>query len=473
MLSEESDHLECLRESAQPRLSAARLLALLRERTGFNGVQTKKKGKKSTINDTKSKKRTHGGDGDGKNTRKRLKISQEDAISLSDTDEERLFHAFQRVFRIRYTTSSTGRAPPVDDAVAEQLGWPRDEKALQDWLAAYASTVDDPKTIDLGLVSVDSFSYAPIHVRTIDDNSQTLLILPRLRPSAFNYSDYDFGQQRNPIRDPLQAFQVLAKNGRARISARLFLVESFQQDELPFALRLQVDCSFVCPKIFEPVTAEVVDQVVASRKFASENARVFEIQEAQRRLVLHLFPPQTLIPSSYHGSTDIPFLFSILRPAPALPSPEAYNALQPDTLLPTLLPFQRRSVAWMLEREGNVVTASGAIVPQSELSLDEQPLPLFWDRFPVSVEETWYINRLRGLISATRPTGEDDDLNEDALGGIVAEEPGLGKTLECISTVIMNPAPPSRTPLNKRWDAEAKIDIKEVKVSICAPLLRA
>ena len=59
--------------------------------------------------------------------------------------------------------------------------------------------------------------------------------------------------------------------------------------------------------------------------------------------------------------------------------------------------------------------------------------------------------------------GEDDELDEDASGGIVAEEPGLGKTLECISTVIMNPAP-HRSPVNKRWDAAAKIDVREIKV---------
>ncbi|KAI0702634.1 SNF2 family N-terminal domain-containing protein [Earliella scabrosa] len=461
MFSEESDHLESLREHLQPRLSVARLLACLKARTGFDEkTQLKSKSKKGKA--LASKKRGHSSDEeDGR--RKRARVSYEDAISLSDTDEERLFHAYRRVFRIRYTTATDGRSC-VDDAQAEQLGWPRDEKALQDWLAAYAPTADDPQSIDLGLVSVDSFSYAPIHVRTVDDDAQILLTLPRLHP-AFNLYDYDFNQQRSPVHDPLQAFQVLANNGRARIHARLFVVKSFAQDELPFALRLQIDCSFVCPKIFEPVSAEVVDQVVASRKFASENARVFDVQEAQRRLVLHLFPPQTLRPSSYHGNTDIPFLFSILQPAPALPSAAALDALQPESLLPTLLPFQRRSVAWMLGREGKAVTASGAIVDKAELQEDERPLPLFWDRFPVSTEETWYVNRLRGLISAKRPTGEDDELDEDASGGIVAEEPGLGKTLECISTIIMNPAP-HRSPVNKRWDAAAKIDVREIKTTL-------
>lgn len=448
MFSEESDHLESLRAHFQPKLSTANLLSILRAKTGFDPA-SKQKARASKGAKKLEKKRTRDED-EASNTRKRAKISLEDAISISDTDEEHLFHVYRRTFRIRYTTSLEEH---VDDAVVEELGWAEDEKALQDWLAAYAPTAEDSHTIDIGLVTLDSSAYAPIYVRDPDNELNILLTLPRLR-STFNLEDYDLTRRNIPLHDPLQAFQALAKCGRASISARLFLVESFGQNELPFSLHLQIDCSFVSPKIFEPVEA--------SGKSATAAGRAVNIEEAQRRLILQLFPPQAPSCSSYRGSTDIPFLFSILRPAPELPSPDAYDALQPESLLPTLLPFQRRTVGWMLAREGKVATASGAMAAKADMNIDEQPLPLFWERFPVSDEETWYVNRLRGLISPTHPTGEDYELDGDARGGIVAEEPGLGKTLECISTIMMNPGP-ERSPVNTHWDPEAKLDVKEIK----------
>ncbi|KAI0706718.1 SNF2 family N-terminal domain-containing protein [Cerioporus squamosus] len=469
MLAEESDHTECLRlrpewfsdnQEGQPRLSCAKILALLRERTGFDTASGKGKTTSAVTKQSKtsvaSNKRRHDSDSEG-GARKRVKVSVDDAISISDTEEERLFHAYQRVFRIRYTTATTGYPSCVSDEDAQALGWVEHENALREWLTAYAATVEDSHVVDMGLVSVDDFSWPPMYVRDRDDHSQIIGKLPDLR-HAFLLEDYDISQRGRPLHDPLQAFQILANGGRARMDVHLYLVLSTAQspDLMPFFLRVHVDCSFVCPKIFEPVAA-------ASK--ASENTRVAEVQEAQRRLFVHLFPPQSPVSDPFRGHTDIPFLFSILRPAPALPSPAAYDALQPEELQPTLLPFQRRTVAWMMEREGKIVTPNGDIIPVSDMDLASRPLPLFWDAFAVSTEETWYVNRLRGVITPSRPTGHDDEWDEDAPGGIVAEEPGLGKTLECISTIMMNPAP-DRSPVNKRWDPEAQIDVKEIKTTL-------
>ena len=47
---------------------------------------------------------------------------------------------------------------------------------------------------------------------------------------------------------------------------------------------------------------------------------------------------------------------------------------------------------------------------------------------------------------------------------ILAEEPGLGKTLECIALILLNPGV-GRNPSTYTWDAEAKIHVKNVKVS--------
>ncbi|TBU46840.1 SNF2 family N-terminal domain-containing protein [Dichomitus squalens] len=333
-----------------------------------------------------------------------------------------------------------------------------DEQALRDWVSAYAASESQTAVIDLGQVSLDLGSLQIVDPSTREDS--VILALPILRDS-FDPDDYDLSPRAGRFRNALYAFEALARDERARITSQLSLVlsQEHEPDEMPFFMRLQIDCSFVCPKIFEPVQP-------ASKQSWSE-ARALETQEAQRRLILQLFPPQTPVPKSYHGHTDIPFLFSILQPAPAL-SPEALDVLQPEALLPTLLPFQRRTVGWMIDREGKTITSSGEIVPTTQIDVDERPLPLFWHRYPISPDETWYIHRLRGIISPTRPTvGEDEDEDEalEALGGIVAEEPGLGKTLECISTIMMNPAE-GRSPVNKRWDPEAKIEVKEIKTTL-------
>ncbi|KAL1937944.1 hypothetical protein VTO73DRAFT_12694 [Trametes versicolor] len=119
----------------------------------------------------------------------------------------------------------------------------------------------------------------------------------------------------------------------------------------------------------------------------------------------------------------------------------------------------------MVGREGKTVTESGTTITKFDVESEARPLPLFWEAVHVSPEETWYVNRLRGVVSATHPSANDEELNEEALGGIVAEEPGLGKTLECITTIILNPAP-ERSPVNVRWDPEAKINVKEIKTTL-------
>ncbi|KAI0776695.1 SNF2 family N-terminal domain-containing protein [Trametes elegans] len=447
MIFEETQHVQSLRRkpyhgNTQPVL-LSRLLSILQDKLDSK-LDT------STIK-AHGKKRMLVSDQDI-GPRKRAKLSE-------DTEgEERLVLVYRRVFNIHYTTGHDDLNPTayVDDADAEERGWLKDERELQQWLSSHCSVGESASVnIPLGTSSMMDAR----HVCDPTDHSWEFLTLPRTRDVSFDYADHDF--RASEERSPLDAFQVLVGDNRARITAEPSFVPTkhapSQDGQLSFTLRVQVDCSYVCPKIFEPVQP--------SSKAHADAARASRIQEAQRRLFLLTFPPHTPPPENYRGTTDIPLLFSILGPAPPLPSTQAYDALQPEALLPTLLPFQRRSVAWMLGREGKQVTAYGAIVPKTEVDAKLHPLPLFWEEVTVSSGETWYVNRLRGVVLDTRPTLDDDELNEEALGGIVAEEPGLGKTLECISTIILNPAP-ERSPVNKRWDPEAKIDVREVKTTL-------
>ncbi|KAH9919617.1 SNF2 family N-terminal domain-containing protein [Fomitopsis serialis] len=149
-----------------------------------------------------------------------------------------------------------------------------------------------------------------------------------------------------------------------------------EDDMLPFTLRLEVEAALLYSKMLEPFPPFV--------------------EEAQRRVLLHYFP-YTTSPASFQGT--------------------------------------RRSVAWLLSREGKQVDTHG-------------------------IEETLYLNRVRGLLSREKPQND-----ADALGGILAEEPGLGKTLECITLILLNPSV-GRGPAKKRWDPEAKVYVKETKTTL-------
>ncbi|KAI0668956.1 SNF2 family N-terminal domain-containing protein [Trametes maxima] len=414
MILEETDHLENIRLKPrehlvtgheQPRLRLSRLLKLLQKGNDPDQYVGKGTGtdKKRLLDEPSERE-----------SRKRAKLSEDTYIDRVDEkgEAERLVQMYRRhdEYRTFY----------LDDDAAEKCGW---------WLSSHVPTGSDPFVVDLGTSSV---------------RAKVLLALPEM--------DYDLRSY---------AFRVLATSGRARLRAHTSLLvmpraASVPERELPFILRVQVDCSYVCPEIFKPISED---------KSQPDHAKASAIQDAQRRLLLFTCPSQRLLPEGYRGATDIPLLLSVLRPAPPVPSTHAHDAVQPEHLLPTLLPFQRRSVAWMLDREGKVVTTSGVVVPKSDADVLSRPLPLFWEEFQVSSEETWYVNRLRGIVSSTRPVPEDDELNEDALGGIVAEEPGLGKTLECISTILLNPAG-DRSPSNTRWDHETKINVKEIKTTL-------
>ncbi|KAI0350953.1 hypothetical protein OH77DRAFT_1411940 [Trametes cingulata] len=456
MRSDETNHSESLRLYSplgreQPRLRLSRFLDIIGARNDRVLPQSKSrvKGKKRSL------------DEESEEPRKRAKVSDDAYIAGGTDSHERLMPVYQRTFNIRYTIGEGVGLPGyqyVCDEDAEDRGWAEEERVLQEWLSSHAPAEGDPAIVPIGASSVTEAG----DVCDPADGSETLLPLPVSYDYPFDVGDYDLQTRFYAIRDPLRAFLVLFGAGRARLRAHISLVipprtTSAEDGHLPFTLRVQVDCSYVCPKIFEPV--------LSLGKTHADNARVSSVQDAQRRLLVFTFPPSGPLPESYRGTTDIPLLFSVLGPAPGLPSSQAYDTLQPESLLPTLLPFQRRTVAWMLGREGKTVSASGEIVPKSKDKVESHALPLFWDAVPVSPEETWYVNRLRGLVSSKPPSPEDDELNEDAAGGIVAEEPGLGKTLECISTIILNPAA-DRTPQNKRWDADAQIDIKEVKTTL-------
>ncbi|KAH0579534.1 hypothetical protein H2248_002388 [Termitomyces sp. 'cryptogamus'] len=335
----------------------------------------------------------------------------------------------QNVFSIQYTRDGDG---------AE--GWDAEENYLS--LALGALQTSEPRTIDLGDVDLIYFSDRLIvSSRKLEQRLYWGLLLP-LHDDEIDLAWYGLSSQH--VQDIFLAAVILRSAGRTSIHAHLRIVilpsAAVEEGQLPFRLEVEVDVSLKVPAIFEPLPWN--------------KGKYLEVEDAQRRLLTYLYPSDAQPPESYDGATSIPFFYSILRPAPLLATSHMQKAMQPVELQPILLPFQRRSVGWLLGREGKMISPNGEVVPKTHTINFS-----FWEKVQEG-NSTWYLNRLSGSLSETLPEVYP------ALGGILAEEPGLGKTLESISLILLNPAPPERNPSMTRWDPEARLEVKAIQTTL-------
>lgn len=145
--------------------------------------------------------------------------------------------------------------------------------------------------------------------------------------------------------------------------------------------------------------------------------------------------------------------------------------LQPPGLEPSLIPFQRRSVHFLLGREGRYIAGADADADadgQAVLgSLDEQgqvmthagvqQVGLWWDK----VDDGLYYNALLGTFRRHASETRADNVR----GGILAEEMGLGKTVEVLALILLNPdAGRSQEP--SYYDGEQDIEVAPTKTTL-------
>ena len=253
------------------------------------------------------------------------------------------------------------------------------------------------------------------------------------------------GRQGSGDRDPLDfigAAHLLGAYHGVELTFSVRLRPTIDPDHSPeHALPLKISIDMEGSLLFPNVA------------YAPKNAHRRGHGDAWNTLVKYLFPPPPVDFPSYRGETDIPFLYSILEPAPLLPSHIPSADVQPKALVPSLLPFQRRSVVWMLQREGKTLDGKGRVVP-----FVPDCRPLFWEDVELG-GRTMYLNRMREVLSLEPPSPDVEHP-----GGSLNEAPGLGKTVECMALILLNPDI-RRNPSVKRWDADAKVHVREVHVS--------
>jgi E3 ubiquitin-protein ligase SHPRH len=106
-----------------------------------------------------------------------------------------------------------------------------------------------------------------------------------------------------------------------------------------------------------------------------------------------------------------------------------------------LYPFQRRTVQWLLRREGCEWSAtSKSVVPYTAA---EPALPLSFIPVTDATGRTCYVSHLYALVTFVLDPFRA--LEGECLGGILAEEMGLGKTVEMVSLISLNRRPKTET----------------------------
>jgi E3 ubiquitin-protein ligase SHPRH len=387
-------------------------------------------------------------------SRKRRIFSIEQSVASCPPNES--IPVLHHEFDLQYSKEHQEVHPYVQlisDNEAEENGFISSEESLVDFLRNVYASFTEPITLDCGDVLINSYGEyggtvdaKPSHLEEQRTSLRDIFVVPFLNAediaSGHLFSWVD-ALMRCPV--SLPAMEMTA-GLRMVVSPLTSWDETFYT--LPFRLVVDVVLSFRSPAIFQPPP------------YPRKGHSRIEIENARRGLLHLAFPPPPLPESlspSFHGRIDVPFLYAVAQPARELLHESMDKFLQPQDLLPRLLPFQRRTVCWMLSREGKAFGPTGELTP---IATDAAELPVLWRRVTVQRDDeqlTWYYHRLTGTVTPERPSPRT------ALGGILAEEPGLGKTLECIALILLNPSVERSISL-ATWDSEANLNIREIRV---------
>ena len=341
--------------------------------------------------------------------------------------------AFKWSVDISYTKSH--EAEEVDNASAAEFGWLQEEQDVVSLVEELRDNASVPATMNLGsfhpgryrgrhLAIVGSYPVPPIVPSWDAASDRWLFLLPQIDwPDNIPTQELEhYGiQDAEAHEDFLVACLTFQSIGRAKVETdlELHILPQGSYDalrEMPFRLRASFSVSLAIPNIYEPLSGKPTQR------------KINFVDGLQRRMMALLCDAYTKWPTDViqeAGDVTIPYFLSILGPAPVPLRGATDESLQPDALIPTLLPFQRRTVAWMLAREGKHVGPDGTVVLR-DLPSEDAPLPLFWERIVLDGQELFF-NQLTSVLTVVRPEPNT------SLGGILAEEPGTSKSLHLSS----------------------------------------
>lgn len=110
------------------------------------------------------------------------------------------------------------------------------------------------------------------------------------------------------------------------------------------------------------------------------------------------------------------------------------DAVQHPVLTCELLPYQRRAVRWMLQREGmDLQDDNNLLVPYDKQKSEKLPSTFF--RETDMEGRVCYVSHVLGTVSTDLSSIRREA--RDPRGGILAEEMGLGKTVELIALTML------------------------------------
>ena len=112
------------------------------------------------------------------------------------------------------------------------------------------------------------------------------------------------------------------------------------------------------------------------------------------------------------------------------------NSVRVDQLECQLYPFQKRAVRWLLNREGVDIEGKKISAEDSSRAKDELPNGFFR---AIDVDgRNCLVNHWLGIVTTNESILESDS---QINGGILAEEMGLGKTVEILALICLHRAP--------------------------------
>lgn len=200
------------------------------------------------------------------------------------------------------------------------------------------------------------------------------------------------------------------------------------------------------------------------RRAAAEQSWVFSsvlLADHLDRLIRFGFPrdeEEAVIRS--HTQLDTSTIYSSLHSS-TLP---ALDDLQPPSLNPGLFPFQKKSVHFLLGREGKEVSGKN-----EDGFAQLRPLDGVMAHDGVQKHGLFWREIIHGLFynpfTATISTHEQETRSSEVRGGMLAEEMGLGKTVEIFALILLHPDP-QRSLQPAYFDEDLSVEVAPTKTTL-------